>query len=255
MSKKRFFTFLIAIFVFVTNTPFLFAEMMSSPNYKIQSDSANFGGALGSSPNYKIEDTLGEVATGESSSANYKLKAGYQQMNEVYLAMTNAADITMSPTLGGLSGGTSNGSTMTTVTTDSFAGYQLFIKASSSPALQGFSGNASISDYTPAGVNPDFTFSVAPADGEFGFTPEGTDIAQKYRDDGGSTCNIVSGSDTADACWNSLSTSNETISSRTTSNHPNGTATTIKFRVTLGTSHFQLEDTYTATTTLTAVAL
>lgn len=253
MSKKRFFTILIIAFVFMANSPFLFAEMMSSPNYKIQSDSANFGGGLSNSSNYRIEDTVGEVATGESSSANYKLKAGYQQMHEVYLAMTNAADVTMSPSLGGLSGGTSNGSTATTVTTDSLAGYQLFIKASSTPALQGFSGSASISDYTPAGADPDFTFSVAPTDGEFGFTPEGTDIAAKYKDNG-SACNTGSG-DTADACWNALSTSNETVSSRSTGNHPNGTATTLKFRVTLGSSHLQLEDTYTATTTLTAVAL
>lgn len=249
MSKKIIF----AIFLFLANAPFLFGQMMSSPNYKIQSDSANFGGALSNSPNYRIEDTLGEIATGESSSANYKIKAGYQQMQEVYLAMTTAADVTMSPTLGGLTGGTSNGSTATTVTTDSPAGYQLFIKASSSPALQGFSGSASISDYTPAGLNPDFVFSVAAADGEFGFTPEGADIAQKYKDDGAS-CNTGS-SDASDACWNALSTSNDTISSRSTGNHPNGTPTTIKFRVTLGPSHFQLEDTYTATTTITAVAL
>lgn len=226
---------------------------MSSSNYKIQSDSVNFGGKLGSSASYVIEDTLGEVATGESSSANYKLKAGYQQMHEVYLAMTGAADVTMSPSLGGLSGGTSNGSTATTVTTDGAAGYQMSIKASSTPAMQGNSGNATIADYTPATSNPDFTFSVAATDGEFGFTPEGVDIAQKYKDNG-SSCNTGS-SDAADSCWNALPSINETIASRSSANNPSGTLTTIKFRVTLGSSHFQLQDTYVATSTITVVSL
>lgn len=174
-------------------------------------------------------------------------------MQSVYLAMTGAADVTMSPQLGGLSGGTSNGSTATTVTTDSPAGYQLSIKASSTPAMQGDSAGGTIADYTPAGADPDFMFSVAVTAAEFGFSPEGTDIAQKFKDDGAS-CNTGSG-DTADRCWNALSTSNQTISSRSSANTPSGIATTIKFRITLGASHFQLEDTYTATTTITAVAL
>ena len=241
------------LFVFFINTSLLFAQVMSSSNYKVQSDSVNFGGILSNSTNYKVEDTFGEIATGESSSENFKIKAGYQQMQEVYLAMTAASDVTMSPSLGGVTGGTSNGSTATTVTTDSPAGYQLSIKASSTPAMQANSQGTSISDYTPAGANPDFTFSVAAADGEFGFTPEGTDIHSKYKDDGAS-CNTGSGS-TADACWNALSTTNETIASRSSANQPSGITTTIKFRITLGSSHFQVEDTYTATSTLTAVSL
>jgi hypothetical protein len=243
---------LIALF-FSTNSRFIFAEMMSSSSYKIQSDSVNIGGKLGASASYIIEDTLGEIATGESGSTNFKIKAGYQQMQSVYLAMTGAADVTMSPQLGGLSGGTSNGSTATTVTTDSPAGYQLSIKASSTPAMQGDAGNSTISDYTPAGADPDFTFSVPVTAGEFGFSPEGNDIAQKFKDDG-AACNTGSG-DTADSCWGALSTSNQAISSRSSANTPSGTATTIKFRITLGASHFQLEDTYTATTTITAVSL
>lgn len=243
---------LIVLFV-VGNMPLITAEMMSSGSYKIQSDSVNFGGNLGESPSYTIEDTLGEVATGESSSASYNLKAGYQQMHEVFISMTSPADVTMSPSLAGLTGGTSNGSTATTITTDSAAGYQLMIKASSSPALAGNSSGDAISDYTPAGANPDFTFSVPAGAGEFGFTPEGTDIAQEYKDDG-AACNTGSG-DTADACWNALSTSNETISMRNSANTPSGVETVIKFRVMLATGNFQLEDTYTATSTLTALAL
>lgn len=235
------------------NVPLLNADTMNSANYKIQRDSVNFGGGLNSSASYSSENTFGEVATGDSASTNYKLRAGYQQMPEVYLAVTAAADVTMSPALGGVSGGTSNGSTALTVTTDDAAGYQLSIKASSSPALQGNTYGDAISDYTPAGAAPDFTFSVAANAAEFGFSPEGTDIAAKYKDDGVS-CNTGSG-DTGSACWDALSTSNQVISSRSSANNPSGTVTTIRFRAALGSSHITVADTYTATTTLTAIAL
>ncbi len=240
-------------FVMTVSVHSIFAQVMTSSSYEIQSDSVNFGGILSNSSNYVIEDTLGEIATGESSSSNYKIKAGYQQMQEIYLAISAASDVSMSPSLNGTTGGTSDGSTATTVTTDNLSGYELSIKSSYSPAMQGNSAGGTIADYTPAGSAPDFTFSVAAADGEFGFTPEGTDITSEYKDNG-SACNVGSGA-TSDACWNPITVTDETIASRTTSNHPSGTATTIKFRLTLGSSHFQIEDTYTATTVLTAVAL
>lgn len=231
----------------------VFAAVMNSSNYSIQSDSLNFGGANADSASYTLEDTLGEVATGDSDSASYRLHAGYQQMHEVYLAMTSLADVTMSPSLGGLSGGTSNGSTATTITTDSPAGYELYFKASSSPAMKGDTQGDSIANYTPAGSDPDYDFTVPVTAAEFGFTPEGADIASEYRDNG-SACNTGSG-DTADKCWNPITTLDELISRRTSSNHPSGTATTLKFRVTVGTSSFKLEDSYTATTTLTLLPL
>lgn len=229
----------------------VFSQAMQSSSYKIQFDSVNTGGAFASSTSYSLEDTVGEVGTGESTSASYSLKAGFQQMNETFLSITAAGDVSMTPAIGGVSGGTSNGSTQVTVTTDSVAGYQLSVKASSSPAL--VSGANTIADYTLAGANPDFTFAISGTDSEFAFTPEGADIAQKYKDNS-SSCNTGSG-DTADKCWNSLSTSNDVIASSATANHPSGTQTTIKFRVEIGSARTQPAGTYTATTTLTAVAL
>lgn len=232
------------------------AAVMTSSSYSIQNDSINFGGAQGNSASYKVEDTFGEVGTGDSSSASYNLYAGYQQMDVVSdITMSAAADVTMSPTLGGITGGTSNGSSATTVTTSGSAGYALYIKASSSPAMQGNSQGDFIDNFTTgvAGI-PDFFFLVGSTQAVFGFTPEGTDVAAKYRDDGGGACNTGS-SDTVDRCWNAVSTSNELIATRATSNSPAGTVTTIKFRIELGSSTFTVEDTYTATTTLTAVAL
>lgn len=243
-----------AVFALLGNSPLVWAQSMTGSTYKIQSDSINLGGALGSSASYKVEDTLGEIATGDSSSASYKVRAGYQQMADVFIAMTAASDVAMSPDLGGVTGGTSNGSTVVTVTTDSGAGYTLSLKASSSPAMQGNTHGGTIADYTPAGANPDYTFSVPATTAEFGFSPEGTDIAQRYKNGPFSTCNTGS-ADAVDRCWDALTTSDRTISSRTSANTPSGTATTIKFRLTLGSSNITVADTYTATTTLTAIAL
>ena len=229
----------------------LSAQVRSSGSYQLQSDSLNFGGGLSSSTNYVQESTIGEVATGESSSSNYTLKAGYQQMQSVYLALSAAADVTMS-SLAGVGGGTANGSTTVTVTTDGPAGYQLTIEAENSPALQ--SSSETISDYTPAAAEPDFTFMTAAADAHFGYSPTGVDVVDRFLDNGVDTCDTGS-TNTNLACWDGLSTTAETVASATGANQPNGATTTINFRVGLGSSVVQEDGVYVATTTLTAIAL
>jgi hypothetical protein len=242
-------SFVVVLSLLVSQT--ISAAVMNSTNYSIQSDSVNFGGGLSTSTSYNQESTFGEIATGGSESSTYKIKAGYQQMHVVYLAITAASDVTLSPTLDGTVAGVSNGSTAVTVTTDNAAGYELSIKASSSPAL--VSGGNFFADYTPAGANPDFTFSVAAADSEFGFSPEGSDIVASYKDNG-SVCNSGSG-DTVDSCWDALTTSNELIASKTSGTHPSGSITTLKFRAENGSSHLQSAGVYVATSTLTLIAL
>ena len=225
------------------------AQVMESTNYKIQSDSINFGGVRSTSSNYIMEDTLGEIATGNSTSTNFNLYAGYQQMQEVYLALSAISDVVMDSSIGGISGGTSNGTTVFTVTTDNTAGYEATIEASSNPALA--SGGDTFDDYTPSGADPDFSFSIAGSASEFGFTPEGFDIVSRFKDNG-SSCNIGS-ADASASCWDGLSTVAQTIVSTTTPNHPNGTETTLKFRASSGATHVQPEGTYTATITITAL--
>lgn len=226
------------------------AQVMESTNYSIQSDSINFGGGLSSSSNYRLESTAGEVGTGVGSSTSYSLRAGYQQMREVYIAISGAANVSLSPSIPGVTGGTANGSTTVTVTTDSPSGYSLSIAASQSPAMQ--KAGDSIADYVPAG-NPDFTFSTGAADAHLGYTPEGADVVQRFKDDGGS-CNVGS-LQTGSACWDGLSTSQEIISSSATANHPLGATTSVRFRVGVGGSVVQAPGLYTATTTLTALPL
>src|SRR5690606_8226651 len=129
--------------------------------------SVNFGGGLSTSTNYTLESTAGELTSGIATSSNYSLKAGYQQMNQVYIAITGASDVALSPSIPGVTGGTANGSTTVVVTTDSPSGYGLSIEAEGTPAMQ--KGSDFIADYAPEGSDPDFTFTTGAADAHFGF--------------------------------------------------------------------------------------
>lgn len=249
--EKKMCARIIAIILVLCSTYTAHAAVMQSANYRIESDSVNMGGGRSSSTNYSLESTAGEVGSGVSSSTSYVVSAGYQQTLVDYLSLSAAANVTMSPSLGGLTGGTADGTTVVTATTDSAAGYQLTIVASTSPAMQ--KGSDTIADYTPSGANPDFTFSVPGGVGEFGFSPEGTEIAARYKDDG-AACNTGSG-DTSLACWDALTTSARVIANRTSGNHPDGTATTLRFRTGLGANSGIVNGDYYATTTLTAVSL
>jgi hypothetical protein len=230
----------------------LHAAVMTGSSYRVQFDSLNVGGNNSVSSSYRAEDTVGEIGTGESSSASYVMKAGYQQMNESFIDISTETDVTMS-SIGGVTGGSSTGSQTWTVITDNEAGYSLTVKASTNPAMQG-SGGAFFANYTP-GASPDYDFSVAAGTSEFGFSPEGTHIVQRYLDNGSNACNQSGGTDSANKCWDAFSTIDTTIAQSTTSNHPSGTDTTIKFRADIGTSKIQDEGTYQATITVTALTL
>jgi hypothetical protein len=247
---RSIFLAIIATMVVLSAQQVSLAAVASSTNYKLQSDSINFGGGLSTSTSYRQESTGGEVATGEATSTNYKLKAGYQQMQEVYISMTSPSDVTLSPSLAGITGGTSNGSTTVTVTTDSPAGYSLSINAQNNPAMQ--KGAVNIADYNQ-GIDNDFSFSVVTSLASFGFSPSGADLVTAFKDNG-SLCGVGS-SDTALACWAGLLTTPIVISQSSGANHPNGTPTIINFRVGIGSGAGVESGVYTATTTLTALPL
>lgn len=249
--KKTTSAFVVFAVALIGGVPFAQAYVASSSNYVIQSDSINTGGGLSTSTSYRAESTIGESGVGTSSSPTYQLKGGYQQMQETYLAISAPGNVTMLPNIPAVGGGIANGSTAWTVTTDDPAGYTMNIVASGAPALQ--SGINSFADYVPAGASPDFTFTTAAAAANFGFSPEGSDIVQKYKDNG-AVCN-AGALDSGSICWSPLSTTSNTIVTRTTPNHPSGTATTIRFRAASGASNVQPGGAYTATATLTVIAL
>ena len=248
---KNLLLFIIVILSAVIVISPVFADIMSSPSYRIQSDSVNIGGERQTSTSYHLEDTIGEIATGLSTSTSYKLKAGYQQMQEVYIAVSAPAEVAMSPDIGGLTGGTSNGSSTITVTTDSPSGYVASVKADSSPALA--TSSYSFADYAPSSTStPDYIWLIAATTSEFGFTPEGAHIVQKYKDNE-SVC-ATGTQDTVNKCWYSFSTSDETITQSYSANHPSGTETILKLRAESGSSHLQVAGEYKATIIITALA-
>lgn len=228
-----------------------FAQVRTSSSYQLQSDSINIGGGFSSSTSYVQESTVGEVATGLSDSASYSLRAGYQQMQEVFISLATTGNVVMDSTLPGLTGGVSNGSTTVTVITDSPSGYQLTIEAENNPAMQ--SGANTIADYN-AGPEADPSFITGGSDAHLGYTPEGVDIVQAFKDDGGGACNVDT-TDTPLTCWDGLSTTAEVISQSINANHPNGATTTLYFRVGIGSGAGVETGLYTATTTVTALPL
>ena len=228
-----------------------FAQVRSSTNYQIESDSVNVGGGYSSSTNYQQESTIGEVATGQSTSTSYSLRAGYQQMQEIFLSLAGVADLTMDTALGGLTGGTSNASGTYTVVTDNPAGYQLTIEAQNAPAMQ--KGPDSIADYDDGGA-ADVAFTVGATDALFGYTVDGVNTSQYFLGGGAGTCGIGSG-DGSFNCWTGLDTTPHTIAQSSSANQPDGATTTVHFRMGIGGNAFVVAGEYVATTTITALPL
>lgn len=173
------------------------------------------------------------------------------------ISMTTPDPVTLA-SITGLTGGTRNGSTVVVVTTNDTDGYNMTLRVDGDPALQGNVTSGEIPDYTPTTPNvPDFTFSVPANTAEFGYTiesPVAGDVAPLFRDDGVDTC-ATGANNTADSCWLNASTTGVTIMNRTSETLSSGSTTTIKFRLTINSdpSPALPEDTYVATTTLTAL--
>lgn len=248
--KKNLFIFLI-IFLFFSTAIEVFA--MSSLRYMIDTDSINFGGTDDSASGQKLlSDVMGEVGTGYSSSSRYSISTGYRMLQSSYISISSASDLIM-PNMSGLIAGESNSSKSWIVKTDNFAGYEMLVRSLTSPALKSASG-AYFSDYVSlSSSTADYNFSVASTNSTFAFSPEGQDTSQKYLDNG-SICGIGN-YDTVDKCWDGFSTSEKTISHRASSNHPDGSVTTIKYKTAIGSDKIQDSGTYTSTITVTAVVL
>jgi hypothetical protein len=181
-----------------------------------------------------------------------------QLVSEEMSIVTPPSDVTMSPTLGGLTGGTANGSTQVIVRTSNITGYNLTLEASSSLGMIGITNPANyIPAYTPSveGV-PDYDFTTAVGTARFGYSVEASttaDLAQIFRNNG-SVCNDASGGDVADHCWLNSSTTPVTIVNRSTQTTASGATTTINFRVEFNGTPSPVipDDTYISTTTITA---
>jgi hypothetical protein len=250
--KDVFHSILITILLFLFIVPYsVIGQVRESLNYKIERDSINIGGGLGTSTNFEIQDTVGEVGTGNSESTNYKILAGYQQvLEETFISISAPADLNMD-SINGLTGGVSTTSASWTVTTNNNSGYSLSINSLTDPALQ--SSLDYFSDYSVASSSPDFDFTIDLSSAEFGFSPSGSHILDKYKDNG-VACNIGTG-DSLYKCWDGLTTTPSGVAQSAFANDPTGTVTTINFRAESGSNKILTADNYSATITMTALAL
>lgn len=177
---------------------------------------------------------------------------GVSQSVASEIAISSPTDITMSPEISGLTGGMGDGSATWTVTTNDTSGFNLSLKALTSPAL--VSGSYNFADYTIAAAVPDFTWNIAGDVSEFGFTVEAetvTDLVSDFLDDG-SVCG-AGVLDTVNSCWGGFSTSDQTVINRTSQTDLSGEDEVVKFRAESGASRFQEFGEYVATITVTAV--
>lgn len=251
-SKSKYSVIFSSTIIFSILCPWnnIIAETMGSSTYKIQSDSVNVGGVDSSSSTYKLNDTLGESGTGDSNSANYYMHAGFWQMQNSYLAISSPSDLELAH-IGGLSKQTSEGNMSWTVTTDNIAGYTMSIASTTTPALK--SAYDSFDDYIPASSDPDFEFNNPSTGSSFGFSPEGTEASDRFRDNG-SVCGTGS-NETEAKCWDGLSTTPKVMAGSSSSNHPSGSTVSARLRAETGVDHIQTAGDYTVTIVVTAATL
>lgn len=171
----------------------------------------------------------------------------------------SATNITMSPSLPGITGGTANGSTQVRVYTNRSNGYNMTMLASSSPAMQGNTQGGNIRDFSTTSVGwmavPSYAFTVPANSAGFGYTVKASttgEVTQAFRDNG-TICNTGS-NETAAKCWIDASTTARTIINRSTPTAASGASTTLFFQTTINSNPSPSipEDTYVSTTTLTA---
>jgi len=173
--------------------------------------------------------------------------------------LTEAADVVMNQAIaGGLTGGSSLGTTTFNVTSNNATGYRVTLAFSSTTAMNSTSSpHLHIDNYIPTDTPSDYTMSVG--DGESGFaysvysatTPLA--VPATFEHSGGD----CSGSGTVNlgACWYNKAdaTSAEDIINTNAPTAGTGATTSILFQVQLGTNSGVSTGWYVATGTLTAV--
>lgn len=163
-------------------------------------------------------------------------------------------DVTMAPTIPGISGGSATGSTPFTVSTNNPAGYTVTIEFEDTDAMQYNDGSSVIPDI---GSTVYYTMGdgVAANEAAFAFTVTGDNTVSALLDDG-ATCG--SGTATADTCWTlppNTSTTPFTIVDSSTDTPSGGVENEVHFSVLVNSNPNPSLPLgiYTATATLTAV--
>jgi hypothetical protein len=183
-----------------------------------------------------------------------------QQITGEISFKTAPNDVTMSPALQGITGGTSYGTSTVAITTNNPTGYYMTIAFSTSTAMQGELVSTDIANYTPATPGtPDYNFSVPAGSAEFGYTVDAVttpgDIDPLFKDNG-SACNTGAGT-VVGKCWYGTTTATNAVRiiNRSSATPGTGATSTVVFRVGVGANPVPALQTgfYTATATLTAL--
>lgn len=164
------------------------------------------------------------------------------------LSLTCPSSVAMS-SISGLTGGTSFSTADCNVKSNDAAGYLLYIKASSTPAMvSAASSSVYFDDYRTS--TPEYTWTSASASSSFGISVSSTNAVSAFRNSG-STCGGGATS-TYSNCFRSLSTSNINIASASAATVTNGVTTTIGLKAEVGATRNQPTGSYTAGITVTA---
>lgn len=175
--------------------------------------------------------------------------------------LVNAANVTATGSINGLTGGTSNGTTTAVVQSNSSTGYEMFISFFNNGTDNAMYGDAvgsdAIRDYPASTTEPSYGFYTASTSSVFGYTVGAntpSDLDASFLHNGSSACNTGSSNTPAFNCWMQPTTSNFKIINRTTA-ATSGATTTIAFRVHVpnNPSPALVAGVYTATATLTAL--
>lgn len=197
-----------------------------------------------------------EPAMSDAATASTQFTETLSVTSEISF-LVSGSNLTLSPSLAGITGGTANGQTSVRVLTNNALGYSMTLTASSSSGMIANGSSGVIPALIPAsGTTPDYSFAAPTNSAAFGYTVEASttaDLDAKFKDNGSNTCNTGS-TDTADKCWLNASTSAVTIINRSSATSASGSTSTIKFRAVISANPLPAipQDTYVATTTLTA---
>ena len=248
-NRTTFYVTLIAVSTF-TALP-VTASVMQSERFSVSEDAFDVSGGQQESNGISAVSSAGLTAAGSGVSETVRAEAGYTpELEDVFITLTNVADVVMDTPLGGLSGGESNGANTVTVRTNSTAGYQLSVAAETDPAMQ--SSMSSIANYETNASSTDFDFLTAPTESHFGLSAFGSDVIDEFLSSG-VTCGA--GSSQRGFCWRGFTSSSTVIAVGSGPTDPAGSDTEILYRVGIGSNVMQLPGTYVATTTITALPL
>lgn len=172
---------------------------------------------------------------------------------------TPANDVVMdNPTLGGVTGGLSRGTSTLAITSNSPTGYSLTMAFSSTTAMHKNGDPAvTIPNYAPGTPGTPENFSVAVGEAGFGYSvvaPSAGDAGAKFKNSDGTTCN-AGALNTYDVCWYNAADASAAVTLITSSAPATAATTSILFQVGIGANPVPEVPTgvYTATATLTAI--